>query len=91
MHHSVEAAPTDPSVSAPGPGDGRPARPSSVVEAIDRIARCHNVPREVIQWEFWSAWDALSTDAKFPDYVLLLAEKRVKEALRRRGQRVTGA
>ncbi len=46
-----------------GPGGGGRARPSSVGEAIERIAKCHHLPKEAIQWEFWNAWDALLTDA----------------------------
>jgi hypothetical protein len=78
MNHSGKAVPDNPD----GAASGDPTRPLSAIAAIERIAMSHEVPKEVVEWEFWSAWDALLSDAKCTDYVLLLAEKRVKEALR---------
>lgn len=84
MWHLNGAAPENPATCGSSADSGGPTRPLSVAEAIERIAEHHNVPKEVVQWEFWNAWDALVTDAKFLDYVLLLTEKRAMEALRHR-------
>ncbi|WP_455286923.1 DUF3562 domain-containing protein [Cupriavidus necator] len=87
MNHSQEPTPEYPTSATPSAGAPSPARrPLSGSEAIERIARTYNVPKEAVQGEFWNAWDALLIDAKCLDYVLVLAEKRVKEAIRRRRQ-----
>ncbi|WP_230625643.1 DUF3562 domain-containing protein [Cupriavidus necator] len=59
-------------------------RPRAGEDAIARIAVAHGAPLEFVRWQFWNAWDALQEDAKFPDYLLVLTERKVVEALRRR-------
>lgn len=59
----------------------------SGLDAIERLAAAYGLPKEVVHWEFCNAWDALASDARFPDYLLVLAEKRTKEALRRKLKR----
>lgn len=84
MSGSCGSTPDFPAPEQPGPEDGGPARPASGHHAIERIASAYNMPKELVQWEFWSAWDALLVDAKCADYLLVLTEKRVIAAIRRR-------
>ncbi len=57
-------------------------RPAAADDAIARIANAHNAPLERVREAFWNAWDTLQQDAKFPDYLMVLTERRVREALR---------
>ncbi|WP_369823522.1 DUF3562 domain-containing protein [Cupriavidus sp. OV038] len=76
---------SDAGTGNPEPASGEDSgRPPLAVQAIERIALRSGIPKEVVRQEFWSAWDALLSDAKFKDYVLLFAEKRVLEVLRRK-------
>lgn len=85
-------APNDAAPQSPATVRSRPdvrelmRRPPAAYHAIERLAQHHDVPEEEVQREFWNTWDALLTEAKFPDYVLVLTERRVNEALRRRRQ-----
>lgn len=58
------------------------ARPAAGEDAIARIADSLDLPVEQVRWEFWHAWDGLLLDAKFPDYLLVLTERKAVEALR---------
>ncbi|MCL2657331.1 MAG: DUF3562 domain-containing protein [Betaproteobacteria bacterium] len=62
------------------------ARPPEGEEAIARIAALQGAPRELVSREFWSAWDALLVDARIPDFMLVLTERKVVNALRREKQ-----
>jgi hypothetical protein len=59
------------------------ARPPEGEEAIARIAALQSAPQELVSREFWSAWDALLADARIPDFMLVLTERKVVNALRR--------
>lgn len=63
----------------------------SGLEAIERLAAAYDLPKEVVHLEFCNAWNALVSDAKFPDYLLVLTEKRTREALRRKLKRQDAA
>ncbi|WP_420839599.1 DUF3562 domain-containing protein [Cupriavidus yeoncheonensis] len=84
VHHFHDARPVCAPRSGSSPEGGDSARPLSGSRAIERIASTLNVPREVVQWEFWNVWDALRADAKFTDYLPVLTEKRVMAVLRRK-------
>lgn len=58
------------------------ARPAAGEDAIARIAGSLGLPMEQVRWEFWHAWDGLLIDAKFPDYLLVLTERKAVQALR---------
>ena len=85
VHHFRDARPARAPWGGSSPEGGGSARPLSGSRAIERIASTLNVPREVVQWEFWNVWDALMADAKFTDYLPVLTEKRVMAALRQKG------
>ncbi|PLP99048.1 hypothetical protein CYJ10_19145 [Cupriavidus pauculus] len=63
-------------------GPARKARPAAGEDAIARIASSLGLPEEQVRWEFWHAWDGLLLDAKFPDYLLVLTERKAVQALR---------
>ncbi|WP_231906895.1 DUF3562 domain-containing protein [Cupriavidus sp. D384] len=63
-------------------GPVRKARPAAGEDAIARIASSLALPVEQVRWEFWHAWDGLLIDAKFPDYLLVLTERKALQALR---------
>ncbi|PLQ00239.1 DUF3562 domain-containing protein [Cupriavidus pauculus] len=70
-----------PASEAPATTHGHP--PAGEV-AISRIAAQYNAPRERVAWIFWNVWDEFLVDATIPDYLLILTERRVTKALRRR-------
>ncbi len=61
-------------------------RPAAGEDAIARIASTLGLPVEKVRWQFWNAWDGLLVDAKFPDYLLVLSERKALAALRREQQ-----
>lgn len=63
-------------------GQRSKARPAAGEDAIARIAGSLGLPVEKVRWEFWRAWDELLIDAKFPDYLLVLTERKAVQALR---------
>ena len=63
-------------------GPAPKARPAAGEDAIARIAGALGLPVEQVRWEFWHVWDGLLIDAKFPDYLLVLTERKAVQALR---------
>lgn len=61
-------------------------RPAAGEDAIARIASTLGLPVDQVRWQFWNAWDRLLVDAKFPDYLLVLSERKTLDALRRQKQ-----
>jgi len=83
MNHSQDFVQDD--IKAAGqPDAASKARPSAGEDAIARIAASLDLPVEQVRWEFWHAWDGLLVDAKFPDYLLVLTERKAVQALRGR-------
>lgn len=85
MNHSQEAIQNPPlqdESTAAEASHAPKARPAAGEDAIARIAAALELPVEQVRWEFWHAWDGLLLDAKFPDYLLVLTERKALQALR---------
>nr|WP_315592821.1 DUF3562 domain-containing protein [uncultured Cupriavidus sp.] len=86
FHATTEAASTDQAATVQDNPVATKNRPSAGEDAIERIASALGLPVDQVRWQFWNAWDRLLVDAKFPDYLLVLSERKTRDALRRQKQ-----